>query len=52
MNRVPNLFIEIKSPPDVVRVEYSVERNRDLEKKQIQKMNNLKNRLNKMKKKK
>ena len=52
MNRVPNLFIEVKSPPDFVRVEYSIERHRDLEKKQIQKMNKLKSRLNKIKKKK
>ena len=52
MNRVPNLFIEVKSLPDVVRVQYSIERHRDLEKKQIQKMNKLKSRLNKIKKKK
>jgi len=50
MNRVPNLFIEVKSLPDVVKVQYSVERHRELEDKQ--KMAKLNKRLKKMKKKK
>lgn len=49
MNRLPNLFIEVKSLPDVVKVEYSVERHRDLEKKQNEKMNKLNKRLKNMK---
>lgn len=49
MNRLPNLFIEVKSEPDKVRVQYSVERNRELEDKQ--KMSKLNKRLKKMKKK-
>lgn len=48
MNRLPNLFIEVKSLPDVVRVEYSVERHRELEDKK--KMSKLNKRLKKMKK--
>lgn len=52
MNRVPNLFIEVKSEPDRVKVEYSVERQRDLEKKQNEKMAKLNKRLKKMKSKK
>jgi len=47
-----DLFIEIKSEPDKVKVEYSVERHRDLEKKQNEKMNKLNKRLKNMKKKK
>ncbi len=47
-----DLFIEVKSEPDVVKVEYSVERQRDLEKKHNEKMNKLNKRLKKMKKKK
>jgi hypothetical protein len=50
MNRLPNLFIEVKSEPDRVRVQYSVERNREIEDKQ--KMSKLNKRLKKMKKKK
>jgi len=50
MNRVPNLFIEVRSEPDKVRVEYSVERHRELEDKQ--KMSKLNKRLKNMKKKK
>jgi hypothetical protein len=52
MNRVPNLFIEVKSDEDKVRVQYSVERNRDLEKKKNEKMNKLNKRLKNMKNKK
>ena len=44
------LFIEVKSLPDVVRVQYSVERHRELEDKQ--KMSKLNQRLKKIKKKK
>ena len=50
MNRLPNLFIEVRSDPDRVRVKYSVERNRELEDKQ--KMSKLNQRLKKIKKKK
>jgi len=50
MNRVPNLFIEVISEPDKVKVEYSVERHRELEDKQ--KMSKLNKRLKNMKKKK
>jgi len=50
MNRLPNLFIEVRSEPDRVRVEYSVERNRELEDKK--KMSKLNKRLKKMKSKK
>ena len=50
MNRLPNLFIEVRSEPDVVRVQYSVERNRELEDKK--KMSKLNKRLKKMKSKK
>ena len=46
----PMLFIEVRSDPDKVRVQYSVERNRELEDKQ--KMAKLNKRLKKMKKKK
>jgi hypothetical protein len=52
MNRVPNLFIEVISEPDKVKVEYSVERHRDLEKKKNEKMNKLNKRLKNMKNKK
>ncbi len=31
MNRLPSLFVEVISPPDKVRVQYSCERQRDLE---------------------
>ena len=47
MNRVPNLFVEVKSDEDKVRVQYSVERNRDLEDKQ--KMSKLNKRLKNIK---
>ena len=47
MNRLPNLFIEVKSDPDRVKVEYSVERHRELEDKQ--KMSKLNKRLKNMK---
>tara|TARA_R110002050_G_scaffold9843_2_gene34567 strand:+ start:392 stop:541 length:150 start_codon:yes stop_codon:yes gene_type:complete len=47
-----DLFVEIKSLPDKVKVEYSVERHRDLEKKHNEKMTKLNKRLKKMKKKK
>ena len=47
-----DLFVEVKSLPDVVRVQYSVERNRELEKKQNEKMSKLNRRLKNMKKKK
>ena len=47
MNRVPNLFVEVKSDEDKVRVKYSVERNRDLEDKQ--KMSKLNKRLKNIK---
>ena len=46
----PMLFIEVKSEPDKVRVQYSVERHRELEEKQ--KMAKLNKRLKKMKSKK
>jgi len=46
----PMLFIEVRSEPDRVKVEYSVERHRELEDKQ--KMSKLNKRLKKMKKKK
>ncbi len=44
------LFIEVRSEPDKVKVEYSVERHRELEDKQ--KMSKLNKRLKNMKKKK
>jgi hypothetical protein len=44
----PMLFIEVRSEPDKVKVEYSVERHRELE----QKMSKLNKRLKNMKKKK
>ena len=47
MNRVPNLFVEVKSDPDKIRVQYSVERNREMEDKQ--KMSKLNKRLKNMK---
>ena len=50
MNRVPNLFIEVKSDEDKVKVEYSVERHRELEDKKT--MSKLNKRLKNMKKKK
>jgi len=50
MNRLPNLFIEVRSEPDRVKVQYSVERHREIEDKQ--KMSKLNKRLKKMKKKK
>jgi|TARA_Y100000114_G_C11601108_1_gene250480 hypothetical protein len=46
----PMLFIEVRSEPDKVKVEYSVERHRELEDKQ--KMSKLNKRLKNMKKKK
>ena len=46
----PMLFIEVRSEPDRVRVQYSVERNREMEDKK--KMNKLNRRLKKMKSKK
>lgn len=46
----PMLFIEVKSLPDVVKVEYNVERHRELEDKN--KMSKLNKRLKKMKSKK
>jgi len=46
----PMLFIEVKSLPDVVRVQYSVERHKELKDKQ--KMSKLNQRLKKIKKKK
>ncbi len=47
---LPNLFIEIKSDEDHVKVEYSVERQRQLEDKDKEKqMRNLSKRLKKMK---
>ena len=49
MNRLPNLFVEVKSDEDKVRVQYSVERNRDLEKKQNEKMSKLNRRLKNIK---
>jgi len=45
-----DLFVEVKSLPDVVKVEYSVERHRELEDKK--KMSKLNKRLKNMKKKK
>jgi hypothetical protein len=47
MNRVPNLFVEVKSDPDKIRVQYNVERNRYLEDKQ--KMSKLNKRLKNIK---
>lgn len=47
MNRLPNLFVEVKSDPDKIRVQYSVERNRELEDKQ--KMSKLNRRLKNIK---
>lgn len=47
MNRLPNLFVEVKSDPDRVKVEYSVERHRYLEDKQ--KMTKLNRRLKNIK---
>ena len=42
-----DLFVEIKSLPDKVKVEYSVERHRDLEKKHNEKMTKLNKRKSK-----
>ena len=47
MNRLPNLFVEVKSDEDKVRVQYSVERHRLLEDKQ--KMSKLNRRLKNIK---
>ena len=46
----PMLFIEVRSEPDKVKVEYSVERHRELEDKKT--MSKLNKRLKNMKKKK
>ena len=47
MNRLPNLFIEVKSDEDKVKVEYGIERQRHLEDKQ--KMSKLNKRLKNIK---
>tara|TARA_R110002012_G_scaffold172066_1_gene337025 strand:- start:217 stop:381 length:165 start_codon:yes stop_codon:yes gene_type:complete len=47
---IPSLFIEVISEPDKVKVEYSVERQRQLEEKGKDKMKKLNQRLKKMKK--
>ncbi len=39
----PSLFVEVISPPDRVKVEYSVERQRDLEVKDMKKKKKKKN---------
>ena len=44
---VPSLFIEVHSEPDKVKVQYSVERQRDLEKKEKDKMMKKKKRMKK-----
>ena len=50
---LPHLFIEVISEPDKVKVEYSVERQRQLEENDKEKkMRNLNKRLKKMKSKK